>query len=204
MNNKGIISLDADTIRTKIHFIRGQQVMLDNDLAEIYRVETKVFNQAVKRNSDRFPSHFRFQLTEIEFDNLRSQFVTSREQVREYGGRRYLPYSFTEQGIAMLSAVLHSKTAVQISIKIIDTFVEMRRFIYNNAQVFARLDLVERKQIAFESETEKNFEKVFQVVKDISWGPIFYSLLLILNNTLFELYTPKPLFHVSCYQIYYS
>ena len=178
MNNKGLMPLDADTIRTKIHFVRGQRVMLDNDLAEIYGVETKVFNQAVKRNSERFPVHFRFQLTEIEFDKLRSQIVTSREQVWEHGGRRYLPYAFTEQGIAMLSAVLHSKTAVQISIKIIDTFVEMRRFLYNNAQVFARLNLVERKQIAFESETEKNFEKMFQALEKSQEFPkqgIFYD-----------------------------
>jgi hypothetical protein len=131
--------------------------MLDNDLAGIYGVATKVFNQAVKRSSERFPVQFRFQLTETEFHNLRSQIVTSREQVREHGGRRYLPYAFTEQGIAMLSAVLHSETAIKVSIKIVNAFVEMRRFLYKNTQVFARLDLVERKQIAFESETEKNF-----------------------------------------------
>ena len=100
MNNKKIVPLDTDTIKTKIYFVRGQQVMLDNDLAKIYRVETKVFNQAVKRNSERFPVHFRFQLTEIELDNLRSQFVTSSYQIREHGGRRYRPYAFTEQGIA--------------------------------------------------------------------------------------------------------
>lgn len=178
MNNKGVIPLDTDTIRRKIHFVRDQQVMLDSDLAEIYRVETKVFNQAVKRNSERFPVHFRFQLTEMEFDLLRSQIATSRDQVREHGGRRYTPYAFTEQGIAMLSAVLHSKTAVQISIKIVDAFVEMRRFLYNNAQVFARLNLVERKQITFESETEKNFEKVFQALEKSQESPkqgIFYD-----------------------------
>jgi hypothetical protein len=178
MNDKSIIPLDTDTIKTKIHFVRDQQVMLDNDLAEIYRVETKAFNQAVKRNSERFPAYFCFQLTELEFDNLRSQFVTSREPVRKHGGRRYLRYAFTEQGIAMLSAVLHSKTAIQISIKIINTFVEIRRFFYNNAQVFARLDLVERKQITFESETEKNFEKVFQALGKSQESPkqgVFYN-----------------------------
>lgn len=178
MNNKDIMLLDNDTIKTKIHFIRGQQVMLDNDLAKIYGVETKVFNQAVKRNIGRFPIHFRFQLTEIEFDHLRSQFVTSSDQVREHGGRRYMPYAFTEQGIAMLSAVLHSKTAIQISIKIIDTFVENRRFLHSNAQIFARLDLVERKQIVFESETEKNFEKIFQALEKSQESPkqgIFYD-----------------------------
>ena len=97
---------------------------------------------------------------------------------REHGGRRYLPYAFTEQGVAMLSAVLHSKTAVNVSIKIINTFIEMRRFFYNNAQIFSRLDSVERKQIAFESETEKNFEKVFQALGKSQESPkqgIFYD-----------------------------
>lgn len=178
MNNKGLILPDANMIKTKVYFVRSQPVMLDNDLAEIYGVKTKVFNQAVKRNSERFPVHFRFQLTETELDNLRSQIVTSRKQILEHGGRRYLPYAFTEQGVAMLSAVLHSKTAVQISIKVIDTFVEMRRFLYNNAQVFARLYSVERKQIAFESEIEKNFEKVFQALEKSQKLPrqgIFYD-----------------------------
>ena len=162
MNNKSINILTTNSIKPKIYFIRGQQVMLDSDLAEIYGVVTKVFNQAVKRNKDRFPVAFRFQLTESEFDNLRSQIVTSSLQAQEHGGRRYLPYVFTEQGVAMLASVLHSKTAIQVSIKIVNAFVEMRRFIHNNAQIFARLDSVEKRQITFESKTEKNFEKVFQ------------------------------------------
>ncbi|MGB7511986.1 MAG: ORF6N domain-containing protein [Pelodictyon phaeoclathratiforme] len=153
-------------IQSMIVTMRGVQVMLDRDLAVIYRVETKVLNQAVKRNMERFPQEFRFQLTQSEDHelvakweqlHLRSQAVTSSR----HGGRRYLPIAFTEQGVAMLSAVLHSDTAVKVSIKIINAFFEMRRFIQNNAQVFARLDSVEQRQLVFESETEKKFEKVF-------------------------------------------
>jgi hypothetical protein len=176
--NTSIATLTADAIKTKIYLVRDQQVMLDSDLAEIYGVATKVFNQAIKRNKDRFPIAFRFQLTEIEFDNLRSQFVTSSLQAQEHGGRRYLPYVFTEQGVAMLASVLNSKTAIQVSIKIVNAFVEMRRFINNNAQVFARLSSVEQRQIAFESETEKNFDKVFQALETSQEAPkqgIFYD-----------------------------
>ena len=153
-------------IQSMIVTMRGVQVMLDRDLAVIYGVETKVLNQAVKRNMERFPQEFRFQLTQSEDQeltekweqlHLRSQAVTSSR----HGGRRYLPIAFTEQGVAMLSAVLHSDTAVKVSIKIINAFVEMLRFIQNNAQVFARLDSVEQRQLVFESETEKKFEQVF-------------------------------------------
>ena len=112
------IEISEVTIKNLIYVIRGQQVMLDSDLAMLYQVETKVFNQAVKRNIERFPEKFRFQLTKEEYDSLRSQFVTSNGK----GGRRYMPYVFTEQGIAMLSAVLRSKIAIQISIKIMDAF----------------------------------------------------------------------------------
>lgn len=153
-------------IQSMIVTMRGVQVMLDRDLAVIYGVETKVLNQAVKRNMERFPQEFRFQLTQSEDQelaakweqlHLRSQAVTSSR----HGGRRYLPIAFTEQGVSMLSAVLHSDTAVKVSIKIINAFVEMRRFIQNNAKVFARLDSVEQRQLVFESETEKKFETVF-------------------------------------------
>lgn len=149
MNSKEITLLNTEAIKTKICFIRGQQVMLDSDLAKIYGVETKSFNQAVKRNSERFPKTFCFQLTDAEFNYLRSQFVTLKN-MRRGQHRKYLPYAFTEQGVSMLSAVLHSKIAIQVSIKIIDAFVEMRRFINNNAQIFSRLDLVERKQLVLD------------------------------------------------------
>ena len=131
--------------------------MLDEDLAIVYQVETKVFNQAVKRNIDRFPDYFRFQLTEEEFSSLRSQIVTSKSS---HGGRRYLPYAFTEQGIAMLSAVLRSDIAIKISVKIMQAFVEMRQFITTNAAIFQRLDSIEIKQL----ETDKQLKTIFKAI----------------------------------------
>lgn len=138
-----------------IYNIRGKQVMLDSDLASLYQVETKVFNQTVKRNIKRFPEFFRFQLTEKEFNNLRSQSVTSSSNT--HGGRRYMPYVFTEQGIAMLSAVLKSDIAIEMSIKIINSFVEMRNLLMFSQELYSRLDRVELKQL----ETDKKLEEVF-------------------------------------------
>jgi hypothetical protein len=145
-----LIPIEETNITELIYTIRGKQVMLDSDLAILYQVETRVFNQAVKRNSNRFPERFRFQLTEEEYKNLRSQFVTSSEE-NTHGGRRYMPYAFTEQGIAMLSAVLKSDIAVDVSIKIMDTFVRIRNFFISNEDMFSRLDRVELKQL----ETDK-------------------------------------------------
>ena len=134
-------------VEKKIFLIRGKQVMIDRDLAELYGVETKVINQAVKRNIERFPEEFRFQLTEEEYNFLRSQFTTPKFDQNEdtvlrsqtvtsksgkmetRGGRQYLPYVFTEQGVAMLSAVLHSDTAVQVSIRIMNAFVQLRHYV---------------------------------------------------------------------------
>jgi hypothetical protein len=148
------------TIKNLIYVFRGQQVMLDSDLAMLYQVETKVFNQAVKRNIERFPEKYRFQLTKEEYDSLRSQIVTSKGK----GGRRYMPYVFTEQGIAMLSAVLRSDVAIQTSIKIMDAFVEMRHFLSNNALMFARINEMEINQITFQKSTEEKFEKIFNYI----------------------------------------
>jgi len=164
------------SIQRKIFTMRGLQVMLDSDLAELYGVETKVFNQAVKRNTERFPKKFRFQLTEEEFENLRSQFVTSSDEQNLrfqnstsssiHGGRRYLPYVFTEQGVAMLSAVLKSDTAVKVSIQIINAFVEMRRFITSNADVFKRIETVERKQLEHKVEADQKFDQIFNAIEE--------------------------------------
>ena len=153
---KNLTIVDNKEIQNMIYTFKGRQVMIDRDLAYLYNVETKVLNQAVKRNLNRFPEHFRFQLTEEEYENLRSQFVTSSED-NAHGGRRYMPYVFTEQGIAMLSAVLKSDVAVEVSIKIMNSFVEMRRFLLSNKEMFARLDRVELKQL----ETDKKLEEVF-------------------------------------------
>lgn len=165
-NSKTMVSATVNNpdIRNLVYVIRGQQVMLDSDLASLYQVETKVFNQAVSRNIERFPANFRFQLTKEEFDRLRSQIVTSNSR----GGRRHLPYAFTEQGIAMLSGVLHSGIAVQMSISIMNTFVEMRRFISNNALLFERVSSIELKQLEYQKSTEEKFVKVFQYIDDHS------------------------------------
>lgn len=156
------IEISEVTIKNLIYVVRGQQVMMDSDLATLYQVETKVFNQAVKRNIERFPEKFRFQLTKEEYDSLRSQFVTSNGK----GGRRYMPYVFTEQGIAMLSAVLRSDIAVQVSIRIMDTFVEMRRFLASNAMMFGRINEMEVKQLAFQKSTEEKFDKIFHYISE--------------------------------------
>ena len=115
-NDTEVISLETDDIKRRIFTIRGKQVMLDSDLAELYQIQTKIFNQSVNRNIERFPERFCFRLTKEEFASLRSQIVTSKGR----GGRRYMPFVFTEQGIAMLSAVLKSDIAVKVSISIMD------------------------------------------------------------------------------------
>jgi len=168
-------------IQGMILTIRGVQVMIDGDLANIYEVTTKALNQAVKRNMDRFPEAFRFQLTDAEKNEL----VTNCDRFKSLKHSTTNPYAFTEQGISMLSAVLRSETAVKVSIKIINAFVEMRRFIQNNAQVFARLDSVERRQISFESETETNFEKILQALEasELPKQGIFY------NGQVYDAYT---------------
>jgi ORF6N domain len=125
-------------VETLIHVIRGQKVMLDSDLAALYEVPTRVLNQAVKRNASRFPEDFMFVLTHQEVMALRSQFVTSK------GGRRYLPYAFTQEGVAMLSAVLGSGRAVQMSIDIMRAFVRLRQIIEHNKDIAVRVEKLER------------------------------------------------------------
>lgn len=162
--NQHLLSTEIpeDTIKNLIYLVRGQQVMMDSDLAMLYQVETKVFNQAVKRNIERFPEKFRFQLSKEEYESLRSQFVTSNGK----GGRRYMPYVFTEQGIAMLSAVLRSDMAIQISIKIMDAFVEMRRFFAGNELMFDRIKELEVQQLTFQKSTDERFDKIFHYISE--------------------------------------
>lgn len=155
--------MEVSHIQSLIYVIRGKQVMLDSDLAILYQVETKTFNQAVKRNIERFPENFRFQLKKEEYDSLRSQFVTSKEG---RGGRRYLPYVFTEQGIAMLSAVLRSDIAIQVSIRIMETFVEMRKYMANTSLLYDRMNAIEERQITYQNETNEKFDKVFAYISD--------------------------------------
>ena len=161
MEKNEIVKLE--TVERKIFTVRDVQVMLDSDLAELYGVETKILNQAVKRNKDRFPDEFMFQLTTEENDYLRSHFVTSKGNK---GGRRYLPYVFNEQGVAMLAGVLKSDIAVKISIKIINAFVEMRKIILSNGQLFQRLNEVEKKQFEHQIKIDKKFEEIFTAIED--------------------------------------
>ena len=179
------IVLNEESIKNKVFTIRGLQVMLDRDLAELYQVETKVFNQAVKRNENRFPDDFRFQLSAIEKtelvthcdrfntqNSLRSQSVTLKSDRGKH--TKYLPYAFTEQGVSMLSAVLKSDIAVDVSVKIIRSFVNMRKFISNNALIFQRLDTLEQKQFS----NDEKFNKLFEAIEEKSINPtqgIFYD-----------------------------
>lgn len=159
-----IAKYEIDDIKQRIYTIRGKQVILDSDIAALYEVETKRLNEAVKRNSKRFPDEFCFQLDELEVENLRSQFATSSLNKNNYGGRRYLPYAYTEQGVAMLSAVLHSEKAIQVSINIIKAFTEMRKFILNNQMLFEKISSIELKQIEYQKSTDDKFEKVFEYI----------------------------------------
>jgi len=202
VKNNLIISED---IKYKIYAIRDTQVMLDSDLAELYGVPTKVLNQAVKRNTARFPEDFCFQLTENEFEILKSQIVTSslnnqdilRLQIvaanlkpfetfksqnatssLDWGGKRKLPFVFTEQGVASLSGVLKSKKAAEINIQIMRAFVSMRRFISRNAEIFEKIDFVERKQLEYEFKSNNNFKKIFNAIESkeiIKKQGIFYD-----------------------------
>ena len=137
------LEFSTENIQNLIYTIRGKQVMLDSDVAMLYHYTTKRINETVRRNIERFPENFCFQLTESEVQN--------------YGGRRYLPYVFTEQGIAMLSGLLKNEIAVRVSINIMNAFIEMRKFLISNSQIFERLTNVEYKLL----ENDKKFDKVF-------------------------------------------
>lgn len=150
MGNELIIS--QQQIENRIFAFRGVQVMIDRDLAELYQVETRVLNQAVKRNIERFPKTFRFQLSESEFENWKSQIVMSKEDKM---GLRRPPHVFTEQGVAMLSAVLRSEIAVKISVQIMNAFIAMRKIIQDNQLVFKRLDILEQKQLTTDNKIEQ-------------------------------------------------
>ena len=151
-----------ERIEGLILVIRGQKVMLDEDLAALYGVETKVLNQAVKRNIDRFPDDFMFQLTREEHDILRSQNVTSKPTGR--GGRRTPPYAFTEQGVAMLSSVLRSQRAVQVNIQIMRTFVNLRRMLATHEALARKLTALERKY-------DRQFKVVFDAIRELMTPP---------------------------------
>ena len=151
--------LSEETIANKIYFIRNQKVMLDRDLAALYGIETKVLNQAVKRNMSRFPEDFMFQLTEIEFQNLKSQIVTS-----SWGGTRKLPYAFTEHGVLMLSSVLKSDKAIQVNIQIMRIFTKVRQMLLDTTEL--KIDIL---QIQKKLENhDKNIELVFSYLDGLT------------------------------------
>ena len=151
--------IPVEVIERKIHLIRGRKVMLDRDLAELYNVATKILIQAVKRNIDRFPEDFMFQLNNQEVRILRSQIVTS-----SWGGRRYAPYVFTEQGVAMLSTVLNSDRAIEVNIQIMRTFVKLREMIASHKDLAKRLDELEKKY-------DKQFKVVFDAIRQLMIPP---------------------------------
>lgn len=158
-----LVEITRPSIEKMIYVIRDKQVMLDSDLAILYQVETGALNRAVKRNISRFPEDFRFQLTKEEYQNLRCQtgISSSAQGENNYGGRRTLPYVFTEQGISMLASVLHSEVAIKVSIGIMRAFVEMRRFIANNALLFERISNVELKQLEYQKQTDEKLDQIF-------------------------------------------
>lgn len=150
-----------EEISQKIYLIRGCKVMLDRDLAVLYGVATRSLNQAVKRNNKRFPLDFMFRLTQEENDSLRSQFVISNER---RGGRRYLPYAFTEQGVAMLSSVINSERAVQVNIQIIRTFIKLRQLLATHKDLLKKIEELEKRY-------DKQFRIVFDIIRELTPQP---------------------------------
>ena len=179
MGDSVIVNGDRFDIHSVIYTIRGVQVMLDRDLAAAYQVTTSVFNQAVKRNANRFPEGFRFQLSKEENDVLISQIVTSKRNAghETRGGYHKLPYAFTEQGIAMLSGVLKSDVAVAVCIRIMNAFVNMRRSLSLMAPMLTRLESIERRQITDQSRNEARFDEIFRKMSedDVPDCQIFYQ-----------------------------
>jgi len=188
MDNE-LINIEIEDIKSLIYTIRGKQVMLDSDVAMLYKYETKHVNRVMRRNIKRFPEDFCFQLTEEEFSNLRYQFVTSSFENQNYGGRRYLPHVYTEHGVSMLSPLLNSEIAIEISIKIIRAFVEMKKFISENKELFARVISIENKIDTKFLSYDNKFEQIFNALqKDENFkqkiffeGQIYDSYSLIID-----------------------
>ena len=155
--------IDNQTIQDKIYTIRNVQVMVDRDLALLYGVETRRLNEQVKRNIERFPEEFMFQMTNDELENWKSQIATSNKEIM---GLRKLPFVFTEQGVSMLSSVLKSQTAVQTSIQIIKSFVGMRKFLQNNASLFTRIESIEKRQISYEIKNDTKVDAILNAIEE--------------------------------------
>lgn len=151
--------LPDESVISKIYLMRSQKIMLDEDLAELYQVETKRLNEQVKRNANRFPKDFMFQLSVEEFENLKSQFATS-----SWGGRRKLPFAFTEQGVSMLSGVLNSTIAIQVHIQIIRIFTKMRELILTNKEILLQLEKMEKDVTTNKQDIAMIFEALKQLL----------------------------------------
>ena len=183
IKKEDIIDYNNEDIRNLIYCIRGKQVMLDSDVARLYHYETKRINETVRRNIERFPMEFCFQLNTEEYESLKSQFATSNAR----GGKHKLPYVFTEKGILMLSGLLKNEIAIEVSIKIVEAFVEMKKFISSNGQLFDRLIKVEYKMLEY----DKKFDLIFnELQKDRNSefkqkiffdGQIYDSYSLVIN-----------------------
>lgn len=162
---KKLISIPDEKILDKIFLIRGQKVMIDRDLAILYGVPTKVLKQAVKRNRERFPSDFMFEMSGKEFQNWRSQIVTSNSTSKM--GLRYRPFCFTEQGVAMLSSVLKSKKAIEVNIRIIRVFTKMREVLLTNKEILLNVEQLERKI----TKNDDDIQIIFQALKQLLHTP---------------------------------
>jgi hypothetical protein len=179
-SNENSLIINNMNIQNKIYNIRGFQVMLDSDLAQLYGVETKHINQAVRNNPNKFPDDFYFEATDDELENLRSKFLTS-----SWGGNRYSPKLFTEQGIYMLATILKSKIATDITVMIIRTFANMRRLIKSNDFYTHQLKELEKRQLIYEIKSDEKFDKIFNALEDKQLHPtngIFY------NGQIFDAY----------------
>jgi hypothetical protein len=173
--NQPVVSLPLEAITQRIVILRGQKVLLDSDLAALYDVPTKRFNEQVKRNPERFPEDFMFQLTQEEFDFLRSQFATSNTG---RGGRRYLPYAFTEHGAIMAATILNSPRATQVSVYVVRAFVTLREMIASNRELAQRLDeleskadLMDVKHDTFARNTRLQLKQVFDAIRELMTEP---------------------------------
>lgn len=176
--NQSIIAVDSVDVGSLIHIVRGEQVILDSDLAFLYHTSTSAFNQAVSRNVERFPTTFRFQLTREEYDNIKaeaeSRALTSQNVISKddkptksgRGGRRYLPYVFTEEGVAMLSSILRSGVAVRTSIHIMRSFVEMRHFVTKHAVLFEHIKSLELRQLEYQRQNDERFSRLFDLIEE--------------------------------------
>jgi hypothetical protein len=180
--------MELSVIQSKIYEIRGVKVMLDFDLAEMYQVETKSLNLSVKRNTKRFPSDFMFQLTKEEWDGLRFQIETSKR-----GGRRYMPYAFTEQGVAMLSGLLNSDIAIEVNINIMRAFVAVRNYLLQHAETSKEIEKLWRHVKALEEYSEENLKAINDLSEENqkSFDEIYLALSELAKKQ-YDIPEPKP------------